>query len=164
MAKKTVRKSSSKVQAEFIWGIGDKIEKSGGKKRKKAFSFGMFLLILMFAASGAMGGFFTAKTLMKNDCFILNGKDEITLQIGEKYTDEGAKVIAFGKDDSGKIKTETNMKRNNDGTYYSNEEGTFYIKYTINNLKYGTIFKVQKIRLITFVEGTEQEEVQGGNS
>ena len=102
--------------------------------------------------------------MVKNDCFILDGKDEITLQIGEKYTDEGAKVIAFGKDDASKIKTETNMKRNNDGTYYSNEEGTFYIKYTVNNLKYGTIFKVQKIRLITFVEETEQEEVQGGNS
>ena len=40
--------------------------------------------------------------------------------------------------------------------------------YTVDNLKYGKIFKVQKIRLITFVEATEQDEIDslnpGGNA
>ena len=58
---------------------------------------------------------------------------------------------------------ETNLKKNNNDEYYADEEGTYYIAYTVEDLKYGTIFKIQKIRLITFVEATEQDEIQGGN-
>ena len=64
--------------------------------------------------------------------------------------------------DSKNVIIETNLIKNPDGTYTSNEEGTYYIAYTVNNFKYGTLFKIQKIRLITFVEATEEGEMQGG--
>ena len=124
-------------------------------------------LALVLLIVGSVGGFFAIKLLTVNDCFVLNGKDEITIQIGETYLDEGAKVIAFGKDDSTKVKVETNLVQNADGTYSAIEEGTYYMIYTVENFKYGTVFKIQKIRLISIVEATEQDEIenlnQGGN-
>ena len=56
------------------------------------------------------------------------------------------------------------LTKNNDGKFYAQTEGTYYIKYTVSNIKYGSIFKVQKIRLIHFVEPTESEELGGANA
>ena len=54
-------------------------------------------------------------------------------------------------------------KENEDGTFTATEEGTYYITYTVDNFKYGKLLKVQKVRLISFVEQTEQEEIQDAN-
>lgn len=169
--KKTVGKTSKKVTINFDWNQDKKSNNKSNKKVEKQIKklgVGILLLAAVFLVFGAVGGFFAVKFVSKNDCFILNGKDEITLQIGEKYTDEGAKVIAFGKNDENKLKVETKLKEESDGVYYAEEEGTYYIIYTVDNFKYGTLFKIQKIRLITFVEATEQEEIssanQGGNT
>ena len=64
-----------------------------------------------------------------------------------------------------KVNIETNLKKNEDGKYYADEIGTYYIAYTVDDLKYGSIFKVQKIRLINFVESAENDEIisAGGN-
>ena len=64
-------------------------------------------------------------------------------------------------DDNDKVNVETNLKQNANGGYYAEKEGTYYIKYTVDNIKYGSIFKIQKIRLIHFVEPTEESEVVG---
>ena len=96
--------------------------------------------------------------MTRNDCFTINGREEITCTLSEHYIDQGAKVIAFGIDDSDKIIVETDLQQDDNG-YYAESEGTYYIKYTVDNLKYGRIFKVQKIRLVTFVEDTESSEV-----
>lgn len=86
------------------------------------------------------------------------------MEIGETYLDEGVKVVAFGVDETDKVEIETNLKKDKDGAYFAQTEGTYYIKYTVNNIKYGSIFKVQKIRLIHFVEPTESEELGGANA
>ena len=117
----------------------------------------------MLIIVGIAGGYLTTKILTKNDCFVLNGQDEQTLFISEEtgsqtYKDEGVKVIAFGIDDSDKVEIETNMKMNEDGEYYAEEVGTYYMIYTVKNIKYGSIFKIQRIRLITFVEESEGVE------
>ena len=52
---------------------------------------------------------------------------------------------------------ETNLKKDKNGKYFAETEGTYYITYKVNNIKYGSIFKVQKIRLIHYVESTEAE-------
>ena len=127
----------------------------------KKLGAGAIICALVLLVVGAVGGYLGFKVLTKNDCFVLNGKDEITLQIGEKYTDESVTVVAFGKDETSKVKIETNLTVNEDGTYFAEEEGTYYISYTVDNFKYGTLFKIKKIRLITFVEPTEQEEING---
>ena len=169
--KKTACKTSKKATVDFKWDTNEKQSKRNKKnvnKTLKKLSFGAIMIAVFVLVIGAVGGYFGVKFLTKNDCFTLNGKDEITLQIGkDAYTDEGAKVIAFGKNDESKVKVETNLIKNEDGTYTAQEEGTYYMIYTVDNFKYGTLFKIQKIRLITFVEPTEQEEIdnanQGGN-
>ncbi len=166
--RKKASKTSQKAKVEFTWQTDHQIKQSQKKKttkKLKKLSFSVIMLSLVLLAMGATGSYFGMKYLVRNDVFELNGKDEITLQIGENYTDEGAKVIAFGKNEESKIKIETNLTKNADGTYTATEEGTYYITYTVDNLKYGTLFKIKKIRLITFVEATEQDEVEnaGGN-
>lgn len=168
--RKTAGKTSKKATADFNWNSNVKTSKKTSKKinkQLKKVSAGANMLALLLLVVGAVGGYFGVKLITKNDCFVLNGKDEITLQIGETYTDEGAKIVSFGKDVSEDVEIETNLKKNQDGSYFADEEGTFYITYKSTNFKYGTLFKVQKIRLITFVEPTEQEEIEtatGGNA
>ena len=55
---------------------------------------------------------------------------------------------------SDKVYIETNLKQYPDGNYYADEIGTYYIIYKVDDIKYGKIFTVQRIRLITFVEPT----------
>ena len=51
------------------------------------------------------------------------------------------------------------------GKIFSAEDvGTYYIKYSVEDFKYGKLFTVEKIRLITFVEETIQDEIDSGVS
>lgn len=168
MANKSVGKTSKKATVQFNWDVKKPNKKTSKKAEKaiKKLGAGALLVAVLLMAIGAVGGYFGFKVLTKKDCFVLNGQDEITIQLGEKHTDQGVKIISFGKDVSEDIEIETNLKENADGTYSAEEEGTYYIIYKSNNFKYGSLFKVQKIRLITFVEATEQEEIEnvGGNA
>ncbi len=169
--RKTASKTSKKATVDFNWDVGGKSNKKNSKKAKKQLkklSFGAVMIALLLLVIGAVSGFFGVKILTKNDCFILNGNDEITLQLGETYLDEGANIVSFGKDVSEDVTIETNLKLDSNGKYFAESEGTYYMIYKSNNFKYGTLFKVQKIRLITFVEEAEQDEInsanQGGNA
>ena len=161
--RKTASKTSKKATVNFNWDTNKPSKRTSKKVNKelKKLSVGAILVAVMLLVVGAVGGFFGLKVVMKNDCFVLNGQDEITLTLGEKYTDEGAKVIAFGKDDANKVTIETNLTKNEDGTYSADEVGTYYMVYKVDNIKYGKLFKVQKIRLITFVEASEGAEYEG---
>jgi hypothetical protein len=58
-----------------------------------------------------------------------------------------------------KVYIETNLKQTQDGRYYADEIGTYYIIYKVDDFKYDKIFTVQRIRLITFVESSESDIV-----
>lgn len=161
--KKTASKTASRAKLNLELDKPSKrTNKKINKTIKKASPLAMVLAVVLLLC-GALGGFFGCKVLTKNDCFEIIGKDELTLTVGENYTDLGVKVVAFGKDETDKVEIETNLTKNEDGTFTSNEIGTYYIVYKVNNIKYGTLFKVQKIRLITFVEAAEQEEIDSAN-
>ena len=160
--RKTASKQSKKATINFDWDTNKPNKKTTNKinKNLKKLSAGVILVAVMLLVVGTVGGFFGLKFVMRNDCFVLKGKDEITLELGKTYTDEGAKVIAFGKDDGDKVVIETNLTKNEDGSYTAEEVGTYYMVYKVENLKYGKLFKVQKIRLITFVEVSEGAEYE----
>ena len=161
--RKTTSKTSKKASFSFDWDNNSKQTKRSSKKAKKQLKklgFGAIMMAIFMLAIGAAGGFFGVKFLTKKDCFELIGKDEITLQLGETYLDEGANIVSFGKDVSADVEIETNLKIDLNGKYYAESEGTYYMIYKSKNFKYGTLFKVQKIRLITFVDATEPGEMQ----
>ena len=169
--RKTTGKTSKKASFSFDWDNNSKQTKRSSKKAKKQLKklgFGAIMMALLLLVIGAVGGYFGVKFLTKKDCFELKGKDEITLQLGETYLDEGANIVSFGMDVSADVEIETNLKIDSNGKYFAESEGTYYMIYKSKNFKYGTLFKVQKIRLITFVEQAEQDEInsnnQGGNS
>ncbi len=162
--RKTANKTSSKAKLDLSFDE-KKIKKSSKKvdKHIKKVSASAILIAIFLLIGGALGGYFAIQPLIKDDCFELIGKDEITLMIGETYKDEGVKVVAFGQDDKDKVKVNSNMEKDEKGNYTSKEEGTFYLEYTVDDIKYGSIFKIKKIRLVTFVEPSEQEEINSAN-
>ena len=162
--RKNTSKVSKKVQADISIDKPSKRTTRKVKTKLKKLSAGTVFFVILLLVLGVVGGYFGVKYISRNDCFEIVGQDEITLEIGsEPYEDKGVKVVAFGVDETDKVQIETNLKKNSDGKYYAETEGTYYIKYTVDNIKYGSIFKVQKIRLIHFVEPTESEEVEVNN-
>ena len=158
--RKTASKSSGKVGFNLeVNKPSKRTSKKVKKQMKKASPVAIIVAVLLLVV-GAVGGFFGIKFLTKNDCFELIGKEYVTLYVEENYVDEGAKVIAFNKDDSSKVVVDTNLKKREDGSLYADEIGTYYITYNVNNLKYGSIFKVQKVRIIDVVDAGELEEIE----
>lgn len=115
------------------------------------------IALISFLAALAVGAV-ACFMLGKNDKFELKGSDELTLTLGEVYTDEGADIREFGLDFSDKAVVETNLKRDENGGYYADEVGTYYISYSVKSLKLGFVYKIKKVRLVTFVEESESGE------
>lgn len=169
-----------KTKAKINWGWDAPEDRNGkatrstrAKSRKiKKLGFKAILIILMVTIIGAAIGVGTCWFLTRDDCFTITGKEEITLSIkvgGEEWTeensyiDQGVKIVSFGRDISNKVYVETDLKKTDDGRYYADEIGTYYMIYKVDDIKYGKIFTVERIRLITFVEGMPENDVEGGN-
>ena len=157
MAKKTASRTSTKAKLN-IDTSEVKISKSNKNKATryakntsaKAWIFGIiFFIVGIGAGCGVWFG------LSRNDTFELVGNADISLVITEKYEDTGVKIISFGKDASATISIETNLLVDQDGKYYAEEIGTYYIKYTTTDFKFGKLFNIEKVRLISFVEESE---------
>lgn len=166
--KKTASKSKSKAKLNLNFDIENQSKQTKKsakkastevKKTLKRAGTTAILLAVLFLVIGAGAGWLTTKLICKNDCFDIVGMDEISVEIGSSYVDQGVKVVAFGKDQSQNVSIVTNLTKNADGSYTSNEEGTFYIIYKCDSFKYDKLFKVEKIRLISFVEASESSEM-----
>lgn len=158
--RKTVNKQSEKVKLNHEFNLSSKTGKKVKKSLKKANKVAVLVAVICLLI-GAIGGFFTTKILTKNDCFELIGSDQIVLTVGESYLDQGVKVVSFGKDFKDKVEIETDLTKDENGLYSAQEVGSYYIIYKVNNLKYGSIFKIQKIRIISYIEASEAEEIEG---
>lgn len=93
---------------------------------------------------GVLGGWFGYKAITKNDTFELNGEKEITLNVGDAFVDEGAKIVAFGRDISQDVIIQ--------GEVDTTKANEYVLTYTVNNFKYKG---VKKIRIIRVVENNE---------
>ena len=144
---------SNKTKAKAAVGaaiVGAATAKSVKKAGKKGLLVAIICLFIGIAIG--IGGYFV---VCRNDTFEIIGNDEITITINDVYEDKGVKIIEFGKDISEKAVTETNLTLNADNKPIS--PGNYYIKYTVDSLKYGKIFKITKIRIINVVEIGEAE-------
>ena len=117
----------------------------------------MTLIIgIVFLIMGVAIGYFTSFYLTKNDVFDVLGDKNVVVEVGSSgvYTDQGVKCISYGRDLSSDVVIDTNMTKNDDGTYTfdTTKEGEFYIIYTVDDVKYKGI---QRVRVIT-VGGTHE--------
>lgn len=111
-----------------------------------------FLVLIVGLAAGAAAYF----AVCSKDTFEIIGGDEITITLEDKYVEQGVKIIEFGKDISDKAVIETNLVQSDSGN--PAEIGTFYVKYSVDSVKYGKIFRIEKVRLINVVEASEGGE------
>ena len=123
-------------------------------KTAKKFSPITIVLLIAFFAFGLLTGFLAMGQVCKNDTIEVLGQKAITYQVGTgttTYTEEGIKAVAFGEDISASVEIDSNLPNQN-GVYEIDltEEGEYYIKYTLNHLKFGTVVKY---RTITVQEG-----------
>ena len=161
--KKTTSKTSSRASVNLPSKSAPAVKKRTVKKSVKtaekqlkkigAKGFIAALLCLIIGVGAGIGAYFI---VCKNDAFEIIGEDEITITLNDKYVEQGVKIVEFGKDISDKYETETDLKLTDEGL--PTELGTFYVKYKVNSVKYGKIFKIEKIRLISVVETSEGGE------
>ena len=141
-AKKEVNSAKRKIKKEV---------KSETKKQVKKITTLTVCLMVVFAIVGIAGGWITYTQICKNDTFEVIGEKNITLNIGDSYTytEQGVKIISYGKDISNKVKIKTNIPEN--GILDTSFETEYYVIYTVDDANYGDI---QKVRVIT-VGGAE---------
>lgn len=154
----STRKTTANKTSNTNFAIPSKQTQKKVEKTIKKFSPVAIVVAILFLVVGLGAGWFATSIICKNDCFDIVGMDEISIEIGTNYVDQGVKIVAFGKDQTDSVSIETNLTQNDDGSLTSSEEGTFYIKYKSNCLKYGKLFKVEKIRLVSFVLPSEASE------
>lgn len=171
--KTTASKETSQAKANKFWENDNQKNKkkstvtkvAGGvvgtiasvKTAKKIGLKGVFIVIICFLFAIIIGASFCF-VMGKDDCFEIVGSEELEFQIGETYKDEGVLIKEFGINISKSAKIQTNLKVDENGNYYQDSEGTFYIAYTVKSLKFGLIYNVQKIRLVTFVEQNDDSQ------
>lgn len=161
--KKTASKTSSRASVNLPKSSAPAVKKrtvnksvkTAEKQLKKMGVKGMIIAVLCLLL-GVAAGISAYLVVCKNDCFEIIGNDEMTITLNEKYVDQGVKIIEFGKDVSETAVIDTNLKLSDDNL--PTELGTFYVKYSVNSVKYGKIFKIEKIRLISVVEPSEGGE------
>ena len=96
--------------------------------------------VVLFLVIGAVGGWFGYGFVTKNDAFEIVGEKEITIELNGTYEEQGCKVVAWGKDETSRLKIESDLD--------TTKEGTYFVVYTVENFKYKS---VQKVRVVTVV-------------
>ena len=164
--KTTASKKTEQARATNHWGQTSTKQKvatgaavAGGAVLigKKVSVKGILIAVVSFVLALALGAgicFFMGR----NDTFEINGSEELCLTLGETYVDEGVTIKEFGFDLSNKAIVNTNLKTDANGKYYAENVGTYYIAYTVKSIKFGFVYNVQKVRLVTFVEASEGGE------
>lgn len=152
-ATRTTKTSSSKRAQK-------RTQKSVEKKIRRGLGVKGILIVLLVMIMGIGVGVGAFYFVGRNDCFELIGEDYVVLELGEKYIDQGVKVISLGKDISSKVVVETDgLIDNGDGSFSATSADRYAIIYKSNDIKYGKLFTVQRIRFIDFVEPIEDDRI-----
>jgi len=155
-------KKSSSTGKKVATGIGlglatAAVTKGVKKSAKKTNGKTIIAILLSFVLALALGVgvcFFMGR----NDQFTINGEEEVILQLGQTYKDDGVKIIEFGIDLSKNAVVQTNLNINENGEFYADYADKFYIAYTVKSIKFGFVYAVQKIRFVTFEGASEGGE------
>ena len=146
------KSTSAKRKTAAIVGSAAAVSAAATVKNLKGKNLLAVILSCIIGIAAGIAAFFV---ISSNDTFEIIGSEQVTVFIGDEYIDEGVKIIEFGKDLSDKATLDSNLVLINGKTA---ELGTFYVKYSADTVKYGKLFKIEKIRLINVVEISEGGE------
>lgn len=124
-------------------------KKSSHTKKEKQATFKLAIIFCLLF--GALIGYIGVKFVCKNDYFEINGTKNITLSVGDSYTDAGASVVAFGKNIDDKIVIEVYNNNENIGGLENIDtsiETTYQIVYTVSSLRYKNIKLIRTLQII----------------
>ena len=121
----------------------------------KSIAIAFICLILAFAVGAGICFY-----MGKNDRFDILGEEHVylSLQSGDKYVDEGVDIREFGINISDKALIETDLEKDENGNYYAETAGDYYISYTVKSLKFGLVYPIRKIRLVSVIGSSEGGE------
>ena len=139
-------KTKSKAQSQVKRKV-----KSRAKRKVKRIHPMTFFICFLALVLGIGAGVGAYALVSADDCFRLKGDEAYTFKVGAnvtKYTDEGVRIISFGKDISSKVEVSTNLPEIDDGVYAidTSEPGEYYMIYTVDDVKFG---KIQRVRTIS---------------
>lgn len=117
------------------------------KKTIKKVPKSIYICLFLFLSLGLIGGYFTVNILTKNDTFELIGEKNITLNLNQEYSEQGVKVISFGKNLNDKVEIASDLD--------TSKEGEYTIIYTIkDSYKYKNI---KRVRYVSVRNGSDQD-------
>lgn len=128
------------------------------KKAVKKSHKGTLIAVVLALLVGLAGGAVFCAVLSKNDGFELVGEKEITLSVGQTFTDEGCRVVAMGKDVSDSVTVQI-MFHAMDGSRAETDAvdtsraGTYFLIYRAESKKYGKDYK--RVRTVNVVEAED---------
>ena len=138
-----------KVQKKAKKKVKRKI-KSKAKSKAKRVHTATWVFAALALLVGIGVGVGACAFVCRDDCFKLKGDANYTVAIGADitYSDEGVKIISFGRDISADVEIDTNLKKVGEGKYKvdTSKPTEYYIIYTVEDAKYGDI---QRVRTIT---------------
>lgn len=130
--------------------IVNKAKSSASRRvRRKARRINGWTYFICFLALllGFLCGAGAYSYVCRDDCFRLLGDAEYEIPLGAtfEYDDSGVKIVEFGKNISESVKVESNMTRLENGKYTADTSavGRYYIKYTVDSVKYGEICRIR---------------------
>ena len=142
-----------KVKTRAAKKAKSKAKRKVKSKAKKISAISYFIWIIALAGGIALGAF-ACSFICRNDRFVLKGKSEYTIEVAGEgssviFSDKGATVISFGKDISKKVDVSTDLA-GSDGDYTidTSKEGTYYLVYTVDDVRFGNIKRVRTIHVV----------------
>ena len=102
--------------------------------------FVIFLLIGVLCGVGA------SYMITKDDCFVMNGSNVIEIELNGTYSEQGVKVVEFGKDVSSKV--EIIIYDENDDVVEeidTSSDTEYSIVYTIDSLKWEKYTLIRRV-------------------
>ena len=124
--------------------------KSKAKSKAKRIHPITWVFAVLALVGGIGAGVGVCAFVCRDDCFKLNGETDYTVAVGADitYSDEGVKIISFGRDISANVEIDTNLKKTGNGKYKvdTSKPAEYYMIYTVEDAKYGDI---QRVRTIT---------------
>ena len=116
----------------------------GRRKSKVKVKLSPFFVI--FLLIGVLCGVGGAYFVTKDDCFVMNGSKVIELELNATYSEQGVKVIEFGKDVSSKV--EIVIYDENDDVVEeidTSSDTEYSIVYTIDSLKWEKYTLIRRV-------------------